>query len=311
VKRLPVLVTALALVALIVGFVVYEAASSGAPAFSAHGHSVSQSDVDGELHDLASNAAFARLIRQSGAQPLAAVPGSIASGYASGWVTLRVAQVFVDDQVARSHVQMNAADRRDAVVLAVQLLGSETVLRTLPASFRTTLLNRFARVAALRRSLLERPSASLRDAVLAACPSRRFVAHILVSSAAEAAAIKAQLAAGADFATLAAQQSLDTGSAARGGELGCIDGQSFVPGFQEVAQSQPVGQVSDPVQTQFGFHLILVRDQPQPAELEGAALNQVLALARGAHVTVDPRYGTWDRANGRVVAPTTRSAPAG
>ena len=134
-KRLPVIVTALALVALIVGFVVYEAASSGASAFNAAGHSVSQSDVDGELRDLAGNAAFARLIRQSGAQPLAAAPGSIASGYASGWVTLRVAQVFVDQQVARAHLRVSAADRSDAQALAVQLLGSETVIRTLPASF--------------------------------------------------------------------------------------------------------------------------------------------------------------------------------
>ncbi len=310
-KRLPVIVTALAVVALIVAVVVYATTSSGAPAFSVNGQSVAQSDVDAELRDLADNAAFARLIRQSGAQPLAAVPGSITSGYASGWVTLRVAQVFIDQQFARAHLHVSPADRSDGEALAVQLLGSETVVRTLPASFRTSLLARFARMAALRRSLLESPSAALRDAVLAACPSRRFVAHILVSSAAQAAAIKAQLAAGADFATLAAQQSLDTGSAARGGELGCIDGQSFVSGFQEVAQSEPIGQVSDPVQTQFGFHLILVRNQPQPADLEGAALNQVLGLGRGAHVTVDPRYGTWDRGRGRVVAPSTRSAPPG
>jgi hypothetical protein len=76
-----------------------------------------------------------------------------------------------------------------------------------------------------------------------------------------------------------------------------------VTGFEQVAQTQPVGQVSAPVQTQFGFHLILVRAQPQPADLQGLALSDVLGLTRGARVTLDPRYGTWDRRNGRVVPP--------
>jgi len=68
--------------------------------------------------------------------------------------------------------------------------------------------------------------------------------------------------------------------------------------------------VSDPVQTQYGFHLILVRDQPPPADLANLALNQVLDLARGAHVTLDPRYGTWDARRGRVVAPQPVAASA-
>ena len=126
------------------------------------------------------------------------------------------------------------------------------------------------------------------------------MAHILVSSQAEAVAIAGQLAAGADFATLARQHSIDGGSAVQGGELGCLDNQQFVTGFEQAAQTQPIGQVSAPVQTQFGFHLILVRDQPQTADLESLALGDVLGLARGAQVTLDPRYGTWDRRNGRV-----------
>src|ERR1019366_8157249 len=164
---------------------------------------------------------------------------------------------------------------------------------------------RFARMAALERILLANPSSALIDTALAQWPSHRFVAHILVSSLAAAQALKAQLDAGADFATLAAQNSTDSASAARGGEWGCLDSQQCVAGFQEVAQAQPIGVVSAPVQTQFGFHLILVRDQPGVAELESVALNEILALPRGAHVRVDPRYGIWDARNGRVVAPAT------
>jgi hypothetical protein len=307
VKRLPVLVAALALVALVGGFVAYRVAGTGAPAFSVNGHTVSQSDVDGELRALADNPAFAKAIKQSGSAPLVAHPGSIDARYTAGWLSLRVVQVFVDDTVARRHLTVSATDRSQAEALAVNLLGSEAVLRTLPSSMQTDLRTRFARIVAVRDDDLTRQAAQLRTAALQTCPSRRFVAHILVSSQAEALVIQAQLAAGADFATLARQHSIDAASAVQGGELGCLDNQQFVTGFEQVAQTQPIGQVSAPVQTQFGFHLILVRDVPQSADLQGVALNAVLGLARGAAVTLDPRYGTWDRRNGRVVAP----APSG
>jgi PPIC-type PPIASE domain len=308
VKRLPALVTALALVALVGGFVAYVTVGRGASAFSVHGHSVSQSDVDDELRALADNAAFARLIRQTGSAPLAPIAGSITSGYAAGWLSLRVAQVFVDETVTRRRLAVTAADRQEGEGLAVQLLGSEQVVRTLPSSLRSAIRARFARIAVLQRSLLASPSAALRDAALQRCPSHRFVAHILVATLAEAQAIQAQLAVGADFATLARQRSADRASAAQGGELGCLDSQSFVAPFQQAAQTQPVGSVSSPVQTQYGFHLILVRDRPSTADLAGVALDQVLGLARGGHVTLDPRYGRWDRRQGRVVPPAAATA---
>jgi hypothetical protein len=303
VKRLPVLVAAVAVLALAGGFAAYLVAGSGAPAFTVNGHSVSQSDVNGELQDLADNVAFAKAIKQSGSQALSSQPGSIAASYTAGWLSLRIVQVLIDDTIAQHHLAVTAADRTEAGALAVNLLGSEAVLRSLPASFRASLQSRFSRIVAVRDDDLTRHAARLRAAALATCPSHRFIAHILVSSQAEALTIAGQLAAGADFATLARQHSIDAGSAVQGGELGCLDNQQFVTGFEQVAQTQPVGQVSAPVQTQFGFHLILVRDQPQPADLQGLALSDVLGLTRGARVTLDPRYGTWDRRNGRVVPP--------
>ena len=203
VKRLPVLVAALALVALVGGFVAYVSLGAGAPAFSVNGHAVSQADVDGELRALADNTAFARLIHQSGSQTLAPVAGSISSSYAAGWLSLRIAQVFVDDTVARQHLGVTASDRSNAEALAVNLLGSVAVVGSLPASFRTSLRSRFGRIVAVERVYAAHHAAQLRAAALQTCPSRRFVAHILVSSQADAQAIQAQLAAGADFATLA------------------------------------------------------------------------------------------------------------
>jgi PPIC-type PPIASE domain len=310
VKRLPVLVAALVVVALVGGFAAYLVLDDGAIAYSARGQRVSQSQVDGELSALADNAALKKLIHQSQSAPLSMFAGSISSGYTAGWLSLRIAQTFADRTVTAKRLHVNAADRRNGEGLAVQLLGSEQVVRTLPASFRTDLRHRFAQMAALTRTLLTNPSPALQQAALQACPSHRFVAHILVATLAESQSIKAALTAGGDFATLARQHSTDQASAVRGGDLGCLDSQQFAAPFAQAAQTLPIGQVSDPVQTQYGFHLILVTDKPPAADIQSVALGQVLSLARGEAVTVDARYGIWDRRNGRVVAPATPATPA-
>lgn len=308
-KRLPVLVAALAVVALAGGFAAYLGFNDGATAFTARGQRVSQSDVDGELSALADNAALKRLVRQSQSAPLSSFAGTISSGYTAGWLSLRIAQTFIDGTVTRQRVHVNAADRRAGEGLAVQLLGSQQVLRTLPSSFRTNLLDRFARVAALTRSRLTSPSPALRQAALQACPSHRFVAHILLTTLADAQSVKAALTAGGDFATLARQHSTDRASAVQGGDLGCLDSHQFVAPFAQAAQTLPIGPVSDPVQTQFGFHLIVVSGTPSTSEIDAVALADVLGVARGHAVTVDARYGTWDRRNGRVVSPAAVGTP--
>jgi hypothetical protein len=310
VNRLPALLAVLLVVAVGAGVIVYVSLDNGASAFTARGHTVAQSTIDDELGALAGNAAFVRVVRQSRSAPVAPNPGSVDAGYASGWVTLRIAQTFVDDAVARRHLHVGAADRAAGEAIGTQLLGSAQVLRTLPSWFSVELRDRLARMAALERSIVANPTARLRDAALSQCPSRRYVAHILVATLAEAQTLKRQLDAGASFADLARQHSTDTASAVRGGALGCLDAQQFVAPFQQAASSQPIGQVSDPVQTQFGFHLILVTNQPPASELARVALVEVLGLAQGQPVTVDPRYGVWDRRNGRVIPPFAARAAA-
>lgn len=81
--------------------------------------------------------------------------------------------------------------------------------------------------------------------------------HILVSSKEECEAIKAQIAAGADFADLAAEHS-SCPSGQEGGELGEFRPGQMVPEFDKVVFSAPVGVVQGPVKTQFGFHLVEV-----------------------------------------------------
>ena len=84
--------------------------------------------------------------------------------------------------------------------------------------------------------------------------------HILVPTEDEAEAILAQLKGGADFATLAKEKSKDPG-AAEGGDLGYFTKEQMVPEFSEVAFKLGKGQLSDPVKTQFGWHIIKVEDK--------------------------------------------------
>jgi peptidyl-prolyl cis-trans isomerase C len=84
--------------------------------------------------------------------------------------------------------------------------------------------------------------------------------HILVETEEEAKAIEAQLKSGADFATLAKQKSKDPG-AADGGDLGYFTKDQMVPEFSDAAFKLDKGQISDPVHTQFGWHIIKVEDK--------------------------------------------------
>jgi peptidyl-prolyl cis-trans isomerase C len=84
--------------------------------------------------------------------------------------------------------------------------------------------------------------------------------HILVEGEDEAKAILDQLKGGADFATLAKEKSKDPG-AAEGGDLGYFTKDQMVPEFAEVAFKMYPGQLSNPVKTQFGWHIIKLEDK--------------------------------------------------
>jgi len=85
--------------------------------------------------------------------------------------------------------------------------------------------------------------------------------HILVEDEATAKVVSEKLASGEDFAEMAKEYSTDPGSAENGGDLGFFDRGKMVPAFEEVAFSSAVDSISDPVQSQFGFHIIRVNDK--------------------------------------------------
>ena len=94
--------------------------------------------------------------------------------------------------------------------------------------------------------------------------------HILVQTENEAKAVLAELNKGTDFAELAKQRSKDPAAAAQGGDLGYFTKEQMVPEFAEVAFKLEKGKLSDPVKSQFGWHIIQVQDKRSktPPEFE-------------------------------------------
>jgi hypothetical protein len=313
-RWIPFIALGAALVLVVAG-AAYLWTGDGPDAVTVGDQSVPQRDVDAELQELAENEVIQQQVEAAQAQgeqasPLSVYEGSVISPVSSGWVSLIVAQTVAAQEADRRGITATAADAERARDLAVLSVGGSEVFTTLSQSFQDDLVARWAPVAALERTLIADPPQSLTEAAQSLCPSGRFVSHILVQTEAEAQAIKQALDSGTDFATAAQSNSLD-GSAQDGGQLGCLDDSQFVEPFATVAATQPVDVVSEPVQTEFGYHLILVTDDLPEAQLEQVTLEEVLGAARGRRVTVDKRYGRWDRANGQVLPPVTgTSVPA-
>ena len=118
---------------------------------------------------------------------------------------------------------------------------------------------------------------------------------------AKAQVLSKRLGAGADFAAMAKAESDDVGSGVKGGDLGLFRRGQMVPSFEEVAFKLPVGRVSEPVRSQYGYHVILVEQKESKtfeevrAEVE-QRLRPELAkqamedLRKQTVVTLDPAY---------------------
>ena len=127
--------------------------------------------------------------------------------------------------------------------------------------------------------------------------------HILTETADEAEAVLGRIDAGEDFATVAAEVSID-GSAAVGGDLGCATASGYVPEFAEATIEAEIGEVFGPVESDFGYHVMLVASRTTtPLEelrqelLDEAAFDAVNewlnAAVVGAEVFVDEKHGSW------------------
>jgi peptidyl-prolyl cis-trans isomerase C len=103
--------------------------------------------------------------------------------------------------------------------------------------------------------------------------------HILVESEDQAKQIREKIAHGASFTQMAKEHSKDPGTKDEGGELGYFGRGQMVPQFEEAAFKLQKGDLSEPVQTQFGWHLIQLDDRRERKPPEFDAVKDRLVAA--------------------------------
>lgn len=153
--------------------------------------------------------------------------------------------------------------------------------------------------------------------------------HVLLETEAAADEVVSDLDGGADFGELASERSTDPSAQMNAGDLGCVGRGQYVAEFEEAVWEGPVGEVQGPVETQFGFHVILVdsRGAPDfaaleddiraflesPASRDGQQLIGLLIqrLAASADVSVSSRYGTWNSQTNSIDPPDRPTTTVG
>jgi parvulin-like peptidyl-prolyl isomerase len=212
------------------------------------------------------------------------------------------------EYLAEQGESITDADRQ----IAIETIGPQ--VDTWPADVANLIVDRqagviaFGRVAASSGETQARYESSPADlAVLC-------VRHILVETEEEAEVVLQELADGADFAELAAEQSIEPAAAETGGALEAQPGQPCIPlqqaeagldaTFLAAATGAVPGTPVGPVETQFGWHVILARPYDEVTSAVDSAVGQQLLQEHLAttDIEVDPRYGRWDAVEGTVVS---------
>ncbi len=271
--------------------------------------SVSRDTLISEVSKLVANKPFATWLKQNKFTVNADV--STDTALSAIWLSQLIHQQAIDQLVKQRGAKVTSAIQAQADQDVVNVFPAANIYAAFDKNFKAVLADRQARTEALLASYTDTSDAAGQKYFDAhkssfACASGRDVSHILVKTQAEAQAIIDQLKGGADFATLAKEQSTDTTSGAQGGELGCLQAGAFVPAFQTAAEQALFDTPYGPVKSQFGYHVILVRHANTTYESSRAAVQQALQQAGSAaaqsaidnllksfKVKVDPRFGKW------------------
>ncbi|GAB4571340.1 MAG: hypothetical protein Kow0077_07780 [Anaerolineae bacterium] len=184
-------------------------------------------------------------------------------------LNMMIDQVLIEQAAALQGLEVTEAELDAEIALDIEVAGGqEAWLAWLaendmtPESYRKS----------IRSALL---TTKIRDLVVAAVPDvveQVHARHILVSTAEEAQAVYQQLLEGADFGELAFQHSRDVSTRELGGDLGWFAKEQLTePVVAEVAFALEPGQISEPVASRLGYHIIQTLDHVQDRPLDDLA----------------------------------------
>ena len=317
---------------------------SESAAVTVNGDEVDQQAVDDELDALLQYAEdhpdfpFGQQVLADGTG--AEGDATVSSAFTAQVLTERVIGLVVDQEFRERDLELSDEDRQAAEEQFVQQLGQgdnavgQEAFDKFPQEFQDFEVRLNAQISVLSEELAG--GGDVTDEEVRAFYDdnpeqfeQNCVSHILVADEATANTLRDQITGGADFASVAEQNSTDEASAANGGDLGCQAPGTYVPAFEEAVADAEIDQVTEPVETEFGFHLILVTDrnelsfqeaEPQiRAQLQQGQQDPITPLLQellgDADIEVNPRYGSWDEDAQQVIPPegpvttTTTAAP--
>lgn len=337
VKRLPLLSAVFVALAVLLS----ACSAAQATAVTINGDRVSRKSVDDEMIQIRDNKRYRDAINLPDVEGTGK-KDTFKTEFAAQVVTLRIYYALVHQELEKRHIEVTDADLKAARAEVENQVSNDPktgqptkglgkkVIDGFSSDYQDVLIRRQAEVAKLQEVLSK---TDVSDEALQkyydehkAEFSEVCAKHVLVDTKEAADKIAADLRGGADFAAIAEAQSKDPSAKQNKGDLGCAAPTSYVEAFAKATETQPVGAIGDPVQTNFGWHVIQVykrtektfadvKDQirQQLASQGGDALNTWLVNAlKKAKIQVDKRFGTFDRTPGqgqlpRVVPP---KAPA-
>jgi len=265
--------------------------------------------------------------------------GQDRAGFVRNELSRLITNVVVAKAAADEHVTVSNSDIDSELdTLAQQTGGKQQLIQAASASgVPQQDLRNFVRYFVMQQKIGEKLAAniSVSDADLQAAYQKDIdkydqvdSAHILVKTKAEADQLLAQVRANpSSFASLAAKDSLDTGSKTNGGELGFQGHSQFVKPFADAIFAAKPGTFIE-VHSQFGWHVVhviahktttLAEVAPQlkatilGPQQQALVQKELSAVANRLGVHVNPRFGNWDPKTAKVVAPSDKgglSSPA-
>lgn len=329
-KRLPLVCV---LFALVVAMVTSGCGDTIRPAAATvNGTQISQDALDEELEAIRSNVAYVETVERGGFRVRGEGRGTLSNSFVGRVLTRQIFLFLVHEEFVRQGLELDDDDIRAGRDQVVESVGGKPTFDAFPNAYQQTLLRRNAEVAALQDALSGDEVTAEDVRAYYEENSEQFAetcaSHILFSPTGPdgqidqaqveprlaelteaAAAARAEIVAGADFGAVAAQRSADASNKNQGGELGCGPPGRFVPEFETAMDALTVGEVSEPVATQFGVHLIKVTDRrTKPLEEAAPDIEQRLRAegqdefsgfleeaVRSARISVNPRYGTFEK----------------
>jgi foldase protein PrsA len=293
--------------------------------------SISEDDLTDELRSIAANGPYLKLV-ESRQQVKGTGAGTFDAAFTALALTRQIYYQLIRTELATRKIVEGPDDLAAAREAVIEQIQGEDVFQDFPKDYQEELIRRQAQLDLLTLSL-SGVTGSADDAARSYYDGHKdefakaCVSHILVASREKADDVRGRIGRGEDFAAVAKVESTDTQSAQKGGELGCdiTPATGFVPEFLLAVFAQPVGEVGNPVQTQFGFHIIKVtsRQTPPYDEVKDQArqklstngqeklLTWLQETVSKAKIEINPKYGTFNKEGASPgVVPPARPADA-